>query len=408
MVPSPSWDPGHEHVSQRQGPILVTGSSGFLGYPVAKRLSAEYKIVGIDRRAAPHPPPQAECLYVDLTSERSLAHVLDVIRDRHGNRLTSVLHFAAYYDFSGAPSPLYEQLTVRGTQRLLRMLRERFTVDQFVFSSTMLVHAPTVPGRRITEDSALKAEWPYPQSKVAAEEIIQGERDEIPAVILRIAGVYDDVGHSVPLPRQIQRIYERTPEASLFPGDLTHGQAMTHLDDVVDVYELLVGQRGRLPADVTLLIGEPETLSYGEMQHLFGQLIHEEAWRTQVIPKWLAKTAAWVQEYVPLDGKPFIKPWMIDLADDHYELDITRARTLLGWQPKRSLRATLPTIIRGLLADPWAWYRENELPMPRWLQETEPSPAAAPGLGLNEGQIRLVQEILQPHGHARAPGPRQR
>lgn len=393
-------------MSQSQGPILVTGSSGFLGYPVAKRLSAEYKIVGIDRQAAPHPPPQAECLYVDLTSERSLAHVLDVIRDRHGDRLTSVLHFAAHYDFSGAPSPLYEQLTVRGTQRLLHMLRERFTIEQFVFSSTMLVHAPTVPGHPIAEDSPLGAEWAYPQSKVKTEEIIHGERGDIPVVILRIAGVYDDVGHSVPLPRQIQRIYERTPEAYLFPGDLTHGQALVHLEDVVDLYELLVRRRRQLPADATLLVGEPETLSYGEMQHLIGRLIHEEVWRTRVIPKWLAKTAASVQEYLPLDDKPFIKPWMIDLADDHYELNITRAHTLLGWQPKRSLRATLPTITGGLLADPWAWYRENELPMPLWLRETEPSPAATPGLGLDESQVRLVQEILQPHGHARAVGPR--
>jgi nucleoside-diphosphate-sugar epimerase len=288
------------------------------------------------------------------------------------------------------------------------MLRDRFVVEQFVFSSTMLVHAPTVPGRPITEDSALKAEWAYPQSKVKAEEIIHGERDEIPAVILRIAGVYDDLGHSVPLPRQIQRIYERTPEAYLFPGDLTHGQAMVHLYDVVDLYELLVARRRQLPADVTLLVGEPETLSYGEAQYLLGQLIHDQAWRTHTIPKWLAKTAARAQEHLPFDGKPFIKSWMIDLADDHYELDITRGRTLLGWTPKRSLRATLPTITSGLLADPWAWYRENELQMPLWLRETEPAPAAAPGVGLDEGQVRLLHEILQPHGHARAEARHQR
>jgi dTDP-D-glucose 4,6-dehydratase len=58
---------------------------------------------------------------------------------------------------------------------------------------------------------------------------------------------------------------------------------------------------------------------------------------------------------------PFIKPWMIDRANDHYALDITRARTQLGWGPKRSLRDTLPKMVSGLKADPLAWYRENEL-----------------------------------------------
>ncbi|MGH2362638.1 MAG: NAD-dependent epimerase/dehydratase family protein [bacterium] len=389
-----------------KGTVLVTGSSGFLGYPVAKRLSAEFGVVGFDRKAAPHPPPTAECLYVDVTSEPSLARALDAVRDLHGNRLASVIHFAAYYNFSGVPSPLYEKVTVRGTQRLLRMLRERFTVEQFIFSSTMLVHAPTVPGRPITEDSALEPKWAYPQSKVATEKIIRAERGDTPAVILRIAGVYDDLGHSVPLPRQVQRLYERTPEAYLYPGDLTHGQAMIHLEDVLDLHELLVSRRQQLAPEVTLLVGEPKTMGYGELQNVIGRLIYGEPWRTYTIPQSLAKTGAWLQEHLPLDGKPFVKPWMIDVADDHYELDIARARKLLEWEPKRSLRATLPKIITKLLADPWAWYHENELPMPIWLQETEPAPAAEPVQEVYGADFHRLRAILEPHGHAHSGIPR--
>ncbi|MGT4071569.1 UNVERIFIED_CONTAM: hypothetical protein I5919_22595, partial [Aeromonas hydrophila] len=62
-----------------------------------------------------------------------------------------------------------------------------------------------------------------------------------------------------------------------------------------------------------------------------------------------------------LDEEPFIKPWMVDFADDHYELDIGRARKLLGWEPRFSLRGSLPTIIDNLKADPAGWYRENKL-----------------------------------------------
>jgi len=60
---------------------------------------------------------------------------------------------------------------------------------------------------------------------------------------------------------------------------------------------------------------------------------------------------------------------MIDLADDHFALDITRARTLLGWEPKRSLRDTLPKMIDALKADPLTWYREHKLEVPSWLEE---------------------------------------
>src|SRR5437867_8798526 len=72
---------------------------------------------------------------------------------------------------------------------------------------------------------------------------------------------------------------------------------------------------------------------------------------TQSIPKALAKTGAWLDDHVP-GAEAFIKPWMIDLADDHYALDISRARTALGWEPTQSLRDTLPRMVSALKADP--------------------------------------------------------
>jgi hypothetical protein len=50
-------------------------------------------------------------------------------------------------------------------------------------------------------------------------------------------------------------------------------------------------------------------------------------WETTEIPKVVAKAGAWVQDQIPGVEEPFIKPWMIDLADDRYVLDITRTRS---------------------------------------------------------------------------------
>ena len=60
---------------------------------------------------------------------------------------------------------------------------------------------------------------------------------------------------------------------------------------------------------------------------------------------------------------------MIDLADDHYALDVSRARTMLGWRPRRALRDTLPRIVEALKSDPLEFYRENTLEPPSWLME---------------------------------------
>ncbi|BBP03074.1 hypothetical protein TPL01_25120 [Sulfuriferula plumbiphila] len=337
-----------------------------------RRLTGRFSdVVGFDRNAPSPPPPDCVRIPVDIASDDSLREGLRILREHHGTRIAAVVHLAAYYDFLGKPSPKYDAITVEGTRRLLRglregtgrMLREGFEVEQFIFASTMLVHRPGEPGQFITEDWPIGPTWAYPESKVRTEALIRAERGAIPAVLLRFAGVYDDVCHSPPLAHQIQRIYERQLAGHLYSGETSHGQAFIHLDDVVDAIERAVERRAQLPPEAAILIGEPETLSYDELQHTFSRLIRDESWETHNIPGPIAKAGAWVQDHIPGQDQ-FIKPWMIDRANDHYALDITRARTLLDWAPSRSLRQTLPKMVAALQADPFSWYREHGLEPP--------------------------------------------
>lgn len=354
------WIAGGDGVDTQKNLILVTGSSGLIGSTIVERLAGAFEVAGLDVSPPRRLPPGASHFNVDLTSDQSLRDAMEQIRGRHGGKIASVIHLAAYYDFSGEPSPLYEQVTVRGTERLLVALHE-FAVEQFIFSSTMLIHAPCQLGHRINEDSPIEAKWDYPQSKVQTEQVIHQKHGQIPAVLLRIAGVYTDRCNSIPLAHQIQRIYERQLTSHVFPGDISHGQSFVHLDDLADAFVNTIDRRHELPPYLPLLIGEPQTLSYDELQRAFGQLIHGEQWTTHQIPKSMAKAGAWVQDHLPLIEEPFIKPWMIDLADDHYALDITRAAGSIGWQPRHSLRDTLPRMIEALKADPQGWYRKNKL-----------------------------------------------
>lgn len=365
------------------GIVVVTGSNGRIGDAVMRRFAGRFEsIVGFDRKAPAPPPPGCVYMPVEMTSDDSVRQGLRTLREHHGSHVASVVHLAAYYDFFGEPSAKYDEITVNGTARLLRGLRELdFQVEQFLFSSTMLVHRPAALGQFITEDWPIEPTWAYPESKVRTEQIIRDERGSMRAVLLRIAGVYDDRCHSVPLANQIQRIYERQFTSRVYSGSTAHGQSFMHMDDLVDAIALAVERRATLPPDVAILLGEPEALSYDELQHTFARLIHGEDWETLEVPGALApfaKAGAWLLGKLP--GKdPFIRPWMIDRANDHYALDITRARTLLGWEPKRSLRDTIPRMIDALRADPVAWYRENDLEPPSDLRtRTNATPGATP------------------------------
>lgn len=351
--------------------LLITGVSGLIGTRLVEAFAADHRVVGLDIRPPGSPHPELRFYECDLTSDESVDRALEEVRRQHGSQVASVLHLAAYYDFSGKPSPFYERLTVQGTRRLLHKLQS-FETEQMVFSSTMLVMEPLEDeSQHFSEYSPTRAEWDYPRSKLAAERVLREEQGPINVVILRIAGVYTDDGQLLPLAQQISRIYERRLESHVFPGDTQHGQAAVHLDDLADAYRRVVSHRRQLAHEETFLIAEPDVMSYGELQDRLGELIHGRHWTTIRVPKTLAKVGAWVQEKLAAEGEePFIRPWMIDLADDHYAATIAHARATLGWEPQRRLRDTLLEIIRRLKDDPRRWYEINKLPLPESLQSS--------------------------------------
>src|SRR3546814_1819566 len=114
------------------------------------------------------------------------------------------------------------------------------------------------------------------------------------------------------------------------------------------------------------------------MQQTLGRLLHGEDWVTRQIPKPVAKAGSWLQNDV-LDEHTFVRDWMIDSADDHYEIDTARARHWLDWRPGHALRDALPSIVAKLKADPVGWYRSNKLDAARVATlAVKPAPPAPP------------------------------
>ena len=348
--------------------VLVTGCSGMLGRALAQRLHEGYTLVGVDVVEPPADVPFDAVHYMDVTSPMSTRYTLRAIRDEHGPQLAAVVHLAAHCDFSGEESPLYDEVTVGGTRRLLKML-EDFDVGRFAFTSTMLVHAPVRPGQKIREDSPLDARWAYPRSKVAAEQLIEEHEPTMPHTLLRIAGVYTGFGKQPTLTHQIERIYEQELKGFFFPADSEAGQSMVHIDDAVEAIALTVERRDRLP-DGPILVGEPEPPSYAALQDRIGSLLWGEEWLALRAPGVLAKAAAWLEDKA--SDEAFIKPHMIARADDHYALDISRARRWLGWEPEHRLEDDLPSIIDTLVSYPVAWRHANGLLEPELADSKAP------------------------------------
>lgn len=378
--------------------VLITGAAGNIGRSLAGALADRYRIVGLDR-----PGKQADfpVIAVDFTDDASVEAAIGRFRRDHGNRIASVIHLAAYFDFSVDDNPLYESVNVEGTRRLLRALR-KLEVGQFVYSGTMLVHAAGNPGEAITEDQPIAPAWVYPKSKAAAEDVIRAERGRVPVVLLRLAGLYDHATSVPTLANQIARLHARDLQSHLYSGPTNVGQSMLHREDMLDAFRRAGDRRDRLPGEVVILIGEPRTIGYDVLQDELGYLLHgSEEWPTLRVPQLAAAAGAWarnrLEPLIPdaLDGgeEPFVKPFMTRLADDHYEIDISRARELLEWNPRHWIRAELPAMVRELKRDPRRWYEANGIPPPQFVVE-------ATRAGVQPEALRARHESQRQSEHA--------
>ena len=351
--------------------VLITGAGGNLGRTLAGNLAADYRIVGLAIRSAEADYP---IFAADFSSPTAVELALARVREQVGARIASVVHLVAYFDQTGRDNPLYQSVNVEGTRNLLRALQP-FEVEQFVYASTMLVHAPVRPGEHLDESQPFDPPYVYPKSKLAAEEAIRSGHGRIPYVILRLAGVYDEKSVIPTLAQQIARIHGRAFQGHLYAGSPLTGQSMLHKEDMVDAFRRTIDRRAQLPPGTALLIGEPDPMSYDAIQDEVGYLIHgTEDWPTLRLPRPLAATGAWgmamlepvIPDAIDKGEEPDIRPYMALMGNHHYALDVRRARQLLGWEPKHRLKDDLPLIIAEIKRDPVNWYTRNKVTPPEW------------------------------------------
>ena len=202
------------------------------------------------------------------------------------------------------------------------------------------------------------------------------EHGAIPCVNLRLAGVYDEQTLVPTMAQQFARVYERDLQSYFYSGNTLVGQAMLHRDDMLDAFRRTIDRRHALPNETAILVGEADAMGYDALQDRLGALMHGvDDWTTLQVPKSLAAAGLWAQtqlepvipDAIDKGEAPFVRPFMAEMADDHYALDTRRARDLLGWEPHHSFKDELPVLVQSLKDDPPGWYQRNGVTPPDWV-----------------------------------------
>lgn len=225
--------------------IIITGSSGFIGSSLVKRLqSLGYKITEINRA---------------LLNSRTLIVSANVgFWERHGYMKNphALIHLAG----ASVPSNVSEDDKDENIL-MTKSLLEYFDPQRFIFASTGLVYAPSSNKHR--EDSLVRPESAYGKSKLISEGLII-DKYQSKASILRI---FNTIGPSMNknlfVPSLVRKInLAKKTKKNLIEMDGHDGiRSFLDIRDLIDAITSLLSHKASLPSIMNLSSDEHIKLS---------------------------------------------------------------------------------------------------------------------------------------------------
>lgn len=305
--------------------ILITGASGFVGGALAHRLFEQGRKIRALGRTRPNVAAEFfEGLIDDREVSRKALEGVDCVVHLAGRahqlRDSSVDPLES---FRAANCRLSEKLAVQAVE---------LGVRRFVFISSIGVNgAVTTDGHAFTELSKPEPHSPYARSKYEAEVALQAlcRESSMELVVIRPPLVYGPgapgnfaslmrwVGRGVPLPL----------------GAIHNKRSLVGVDNLVDLIIRCIDHPAA--ANQVFLAGDGEDLSTTE-------LLREVAKAMACSGFLLPVPAALLQLAANVLGKKTLAQSLLDSL----QVDISKARELLGWEPPVSVKEGLRRCVR--------------------------------------------------------------
>lgn len=224
--------------------FIVTGSAGFIGYHLSKRLLNEgHNVIGIDNHSPDYDILLKERHTGELKSYSNFEFIkLDITNEAIDTLLRTqnvdyVIHLAAKDMYYGSPTEIeytpYLFTNVIGTSKAFE-LAKKLNAKKFIFSSTFSVYGGTKK-ELLTEKKILpRPISPHGASKIAAEEVVHflSNYYKLPSVILRLGSVYGpEMRPHTAVPFVIDRLKSNKP-LDFYNNETTRDYI--YIDDVVE------------------------------------------------------------------------------------------------------------------------------------------------------------------------------
>ena len=309
---------------------FVTGGSGFIGGALVRRLVAD----GWTVRALARSDASAKTVR-ERGADPVRGDLDDVGAMASGAAGCEVaFHCAAHLGDWGRRED-FERGNVQGTRNALAAAREA-GVRRFVHVGTEAALLAGQPLIEVDERAPLRFDSPvlYSSTKARAEEaVIEANQDGLETVVVRPRFVWGR-GDTTLLPVMTEMV--RSGRFAWIGGG-RHRTSTTHVDNVVHGL-LLAAQRGARGGVYFVTDGEPVVFRDFVTRLLATQGVTPPDRSLPVgVARAVAAAAETAWRLLPLPGRPPVTRFAVWVSALETTIDITRARTELGYEPVRTI-----------------------------------------------------------------------
>jgi nucleoside-diphosphate-sugar epimerase len=343
---------------------VLTGASGFVGRHLLEDLKADYRIFAIARRSqhdcgAPIHPNIA-WLRVDIAEREDLARTFREIRTAGG--AATLVHLAAYYDFTGEDHPEYQRTNVDGTRNVLEAARET-GIGGFVFGSSVAACGFPRPEGPVDERTPPDGAHVYAWSKREGERLVRELAGPMPGRIARFGAIYSDWCEYPPLYVFLRTWLGASWRARILAGGGEMAIPYIHIRDLVAFFRRLLPVAGEPgPGDV-LVASTSGSTSLERLFRLATLSFFGRPRKPLLMPKAFASAGLLAMDGLgrAIGRPPFERAWMRHYVDKRLEVDNRRTRECLGWSPnpRFQIERRLPFLIERLKSEPFEWLARN-------------------------------------------------
>ncbi len=311
--------------------VAVTGGAGFIGSHLCEKLLEQpgTRVLCLDNYSSSSPKnvehlaerPGFKALTGDVREQEQLARLFQ------SEKIELVYHLAAVVGVARTlEKPLdVLEVNIKGTSNVLEAARRAGCRRVVAVSSSEVYGNPTELPER--EDGIINPSLPYAVSKLAGEKYAEAyyQQHSMETVSLRLFNVYGPRQNATPYGFVVGIFVDRAlqgqpPEVY---GDGSQTRDFTYIDDCVQAL-LLAGHRDAAAGQV-FNVGTGESVTILDLAHL------------------IVKLCGGQPAPVLVPERPF------DIK--HRRADISRIKTLLGYQPRYTLVQGLGPTIR--------WYQQR-------------------------------------------------